>query len=131
MIPGLLPSHLGLEIPLAANNPFTTSPIYPSSSKPVNKVPYLTQMFSYGVPVRAPGDSRRMFSVLNTLFNSPLPEGLRKEREKEEKRIAGMPFMSSTDRLLLSRRRRNREKRKLTHLKRTVKVIMLLRFSTS
>jgi hypothetical protein len=45
-------------------------------------------MFSYGLPTRAPGDQRRMFSALTTLTSSPMPDGLRAKRDQENKRIA-------------------------------------------
>lgn len=56
---------------------------------PPNKVPVLSQMFSYGVPSRAPGDSRRLFSVMTTLLNSPLPDNVKKRREEEGRRLSG------------------------------------------
>jgi RNA exonuclease 1 len=63
----------------------------PNESEPLppNKLPALSQMFTYGVPTRAPGDSKRLFSVMTTLLNSPLPEGLRKKKEEEGRKLAG------------------------------------------
>jgi RNA exonuclease 1 len=90
LIPGLLPAHLGLELPTETHQPFPTSPIHPNTSDAkVSRVPYLTKMFAYGVPVRAPGDNRRMFSVMSTLLNAPLSEAARSKKDEEAKRIAG------------------------------------------
>jgi RNA exonuclease 1 len=91
MIPGLLPEHIGLEIPLSANLPFPTNPI-PSGdddglshmSPMRSMVPLLNEIFLRGVPTRAPGDNRKMHSVIQGLLNAPIPEGRRKEIEKEK-----------------------------------------------
>jgi len=93
-IPGLLPEHIGLtSIPIAATLPFSTVP--PSSSSvslPPNRVPIIRQLFTYGCPSRAPGDKRRLFSVLGTLLSSPLPDAERKRREAESRKLAGEAF---------------------------------------
>lgn len=89
LVPGLLPEHLGLPpVPILATLPFPLSPTSydVTSPLPPSRVPAMEGMFSYGLPTRAPGDQRRLFSVLQTLLNSPLPENLRKEREKETKK---------------------------------------------
>lgn len=54
----------------------------------VNRVPILAKLFSYGLPTRAPGDQRRMHSVLQALLSSPIPDGLRHKREEESRRLA-------------------------------------------
>ncbi|GFZ49104.1 hypothetical protein JCM24511_06854 [Saitozyma sp. JCM 24511] len=95
LVPGLLPEHIGIPpIPSLATLPF---PIAPSMIErvddeplPPNKVPVLSQMFSYGVPSRAPGDSRRLFSVMTTLLNSPLPDNVKKRREEEGRRLSAL-----------------------------------------
>lgn len=91
-VPGLLPEHLGLP-PISPISilPFSTSPsTYTDQEKPLPacRVPAVSKMFSYGLPTRAPGDQRRMFSALTTLTSSPMPDGLRAKRDQENKRIA-------------------------------------------
>lgn len=92
-VPGLLPEHLGLP-PMSpvSHLPFSTSPSTYSTSQdpplPPCRVPALSKMFSYGLPTRAPGDQRRMFSALTTLTSSPMPEGMRTKKEQENKRLA-------------------------------------------
>lgn len=95
LVPGLLPEHLGLELAIATNHPFPTAPVHPPPSsddsrvRPSNRVPQLKKLFAYGVPVHAPGDTRRMFSVMSTLLNSPLPEAVKRKKEEEDRKIAG------------------------------------------
>lgn len=91
LIPGLLPSHLGiLDIPVSANMPFPINPLMISTTLPLppNQVPVLCKMFTYGLPTRAPGDSKRLFSVMGTLLQSPLPDEVRKANGKEARRLA-------------------------------------------
>lgn len=89
---GLLPEHLGLP-PLypAAVMPFRTTPPAASSSEPLPKarLPTVPKLFTYGCPTRAPGDQRRLHSVINTLLMCPLPEALKKKREQEIKKLNG------------------------------------------
>jgi RNA exonuclease 1 len=94
-VPGLLPEHLGLpEISPINILPFSTAPSTyttdESSPLPPCQVPAVSKMFSYGLPTRAPGDARRMFSALTTLTSSPMPDGMRAKRDQENKRIASM-----------------------------------------
>lgn len=91
-VPGLLPEHLGLpEISPISILPFSTAPsTYTANEAPLPpcQVPAVSKMFSYGLPTRAPGDARRMFSALTTLTSSPMPDGMRAKRDQENKRIA-------------------------------------------
>lgn len=92
LVPGLLPEHLGLPpVPLAATLPFPINPsmlVDPPADLPVSKVPALKKLFTYGVPTRAPGDSRRLFSVMGGLLSSPIPDSIRKKKEDESRRLA-------------------------------------------
>ena len=94
-VPGLLPEHLGLpEISPISILPFSTAPstytVDESAPLPPCQVPAVSKMFSYGLPTRAPGDARRMFSALTTLTSSPMPDGMRAKRDQENKRLASM-----------------------------------------
>lgn len=91
-VPGLLPEHLGLaKLPPAACLPFTTkpSPLAATEDLPEARVPTIPKLFSYGCPTRAPGDQRKLHSVMATLLHSPLPEHLKKKRDAETKRLTG------------------------------------------
>lgn len=103
-MPGLLPEHLGLDIPLSANLPFPTNPNIMQSTDdgavPVqSQVPFLNETFLRGLPTRAPGDNRKMHSVIQNLLNAPIPDARRKEMEKEkvkerEERLANQGELS-------------------------------------
>lgn len=55
-----------------------------SVSPGASKVPLLNGIFLRGVPTRAPGDNRKMHSVIQALLNSPIPDSRRKELEKDK-----------------------------------------------
>ena len=89
LVPGLLPEHLGIEgVPLAATMPFPLTPGEASSSRTPSRIPTMEKLFTYGLPTRAPGDQRRLFSVVDTFLGCPLPESARKERERESRKAA-------------------------------------------
>ncbi|KAL7424365.1 hypothetical protein Q5752_000047 [Cryptotrichosporon argae] len=103
LVPGLLPEHLGLPpIPVAAALPFSTTPSSSSifaSDKPLPsaRIPTIPRLFMYGVPTRAPGDNRKLHSVVGTLLQSPLTEMLKKRRENALKAmIEAKPTALST-----------------------------------
>nr|XP_018265795.1 uncharacterized protein I303_02169 [Kwoniella dejecticola CBS 10117]OBR87953.1 hypothetical protein I303_02169 [Kwoniella dejecticola CBS 10117] len=87
-VPGLLPSHLGLEQNSSvASMPFPTIPSDPSSSKQA-RVPAIPKLFAYACPTRAPGDDRKLHSVLNSLLMSPIPDTLKKQKHEEARQLA-------------------------------------------
>nr|XP_019008804.1 uncharacterized protein I206_06488 [Kwoniella pini CBS 10737]OCF47585.1 hypothetical protein I206_06488 [Kwoniella pini CBS 10737] len=87
-VPGLLPNHLGLDqIPTISCMPFLTKPSDPSSSSSA-KVPIIPKLFTYACPTKAPGDDRKLHSVLNTLLMSPIPDALKKQKQEEAKQLA-------------------------------------------
>lgn len=74
----------------ASSMPFLTRPTsFAPGELPPAQVPTITKLFMYGCPVRAPGDQRKLHSVMGTLLQSPLPEHLKKKRDAEAKRAAG------------------------------------------
>ncbi|BEI88426.1 uncharacterized protein CcaverHIS019_0111440 [Cutaneotrichosporon cavernicola] len=79
---GLLPEHLGLE----SLNPNDRLPF--STAAEGSRVPMAQKLWAYGCPTRAPGDNRRLHSVMGTLLRAPLPEALRKKREGEIKKLS-------------------------------------------
>lgn len=84
---GLLPQHLGLEpLPPAASLPFVTAP---KQGATPGRVQSIKKLFSYGCPTRAPGDNRKMHSVVSGLLRGPLTEKEKKRREKEAKTMQG------------------------------------------
>ncbi|WRT65068.1 uncharacterized protein IL334_002010 [Kwoniella shivajii] len=96
-VPGLLPSHLGLDqIPTIASMPFSTTPSESSSSSSTPRVPVIPKLFTYACPTRAPGDDRKLHSVLNSLLMSPIPDSLKKQKEKEAKQLAEAAASSDT-----------------------------------
>ncbi|CAK9784264.1 hypothetical protein CC85DRAFT_284909 [Cutaneotrichosporon oleaginosum] len=78
---GLLPEHLGLP----SLNPNDRLP-FPTQAEG-SRVPFAQKIWAYGCPTRAPGDNRRLHSVMGTLLRGPLPDALRKKRESEMKKL--------------------------------------------
>ncbi|WVF70114.1 hypothetical protein IAT40_004902 [Kwoniella sp. CBS 6097] len=103
-VPGLLPAHLGLEqIPVVSSMPFSTTPSSSSSetSTPTSasvsaRVPIIPKLFTYACPTRAPGDDRKLHSVLNTLLMSPMPEALKKKKEQQGRELAELARADNT-----------------------------------
>ncbi|WVQ68933.1 uncharacterized protein L199_007142 [Kwoniella botswanensis] len=95
-VPGLLPSQLGLDqIPTISCMPFSTVPTPTTTGSgsstdplPPARVPIIPKLFTYACPTRAPGDDRKLHSVLNSLLMSPIPDGLKKQKEREAKQLA-------------------------------------------
>ncbi|KAJ9125766.1 hypothetical protein QFC24_002550 [Naganishia onofrii] len=87
-VPGLQPSHLNLSesnLTPSAFMPFSTRPDGEDATKET-LIPTIPRLFSHACPTRAPGDARRLHSVLQTLLNAPLSqsEKARRERAKAE-----------------------------------------------
>lgn len=87
-VPGLQPSHLNLSesnLTPSAFMPFSTRPEGEDATKET-LIPTIPRLFSHACPTRAPGDARRLHSVLQTLLNAPLSqsEKARRERAKAE-----------------------------------------------
>lgn len=51
-------------------------------------MPTAQKLWAYGCPTRAPGDNRRLHSVMGTLLRAPLPEALKKKRENEIRKLS-------------------------------------------
>ncbi|OCF37620.1 hypothetical protein I316_00747 [Kwoniella heveanensis BCC8398] len=101
-VPGLLPVHLGLEqVPMVSSMPFSTTPSSSETSTPASavaaaRVPIIPKLFTYACPTRAPGDDRKLHSVLNTLLMSPMPEALKKKKEQESRDLAELARADNT-----------------------------------
>ncbi|KAJ9102386.1 hypothetical protein QFC21_002786 [Naganishia friedmannii] len=102
-VPGLQPSHLNLSdsnlLP-SAYMPFSTRPEGGDANKD-SLIPTIPRLFSHACPTRAPGDARRLHSVLQTLLNAPLSQSEKGRREKAKaemmrKMKAGTSSTSST-----------------------------------
>jgi RNA exonuclease 1 len=79
---GLLPEHLGLP----GLEPNDRLPFPPRAE--ASRVPIAQKLWAYGCPTRAPGDQRRLHSVMGTLLRSPLPDALKRKREGEIKKLS-------------------------------------------
>ncbi|KAI9434729.1 hypothetical protein H4582DRAFT_1881782 [Lactarius indigo] len=86
--------NLPIPIPLPSDPPPPSPskpPDLPSSIDPHSEeaaalyggVPFITSTFSHACPTRAPGDSTRMHSVLNTFFQTPVSGEEKKRRIQE------------------------------------------------
>lgn len=87
MIPGILPSTLGVPTPpLAANLPFGLIPA-PDSTLPSSQLPIFSTLFSHACPTKAPGDKNKLHSTYQAFTTSPLTGGekLRRERARKER----------------------------------------------
>lgn len=74
----------------AASLPFLTRPsAVPTAEPSASRVSTISRLFMYGCPVRAPGDQRKLHSVMGTLLQSPLPEYLKRKRDADAKRMLG------------------------------------------
>ena len=104
-------SNLPIAIPHLPDPPPPTPsspPDLPSSVDPRSEeaaalyggVPFIARTFSHACPTRAPGDTNRMHSVLNTFFQAPV-SGEEKKRRLQE-RVAGL-FLSLLFRCFTSR----------------------------
>ncbi|KAJ9114370.1 hypothetical protein QFC20_001513 [Naganishia adeliensis] len=85
-VPGLQPSHLNLEDRYLAPSAFMPFPTRASTTNDETLLPIIPRLFSHACPTRAPGDARRLHSVLQALLNAPLSqsEKARRERAKAE-----------------------------------------------
>ncbi|KAJ9121817.1 hypothetical protein QFC22_002440 [Naganishia vaughanmartiniae] len=61
--------------------PFPTRPEGEDATKDM-QIPTIPRLFSHACPTRAPGDARRLHSVLQTLLNAPLSQSEKARREK-------------------------------------------------
>lgn len=85
-VPGLQPSHLNLEDRFLAPSAYMPFPTRAETSSTDTLLPIIPRLFSHACPTRAPGDTRRLHSVLQVLLNAPLSqsEKARRERAKAE-----------------------------------------------
>jgi hypothetical protein len=85
-VPGLQPSHLNLEDRFLAPSAYMPFPTRATTQDSETLLPIIPRLFSHACPTRAPGDTRRLHSVLQALLNAPLSqsEKARRERAKAE-----------------------------------------------
>ncbi|TIC20495.1 hypothetical protein E3Q12_03815 [Wallemia mellicola] len=84
MVSGITSESLGINKPaINATHPFSLS----AEDAEANKLPIINQLYSHGLPVRAPGDSQRLYSPAQHILNSPIPppEKLRQQKVAQEK----------------------------------------------
>lgn len=90
MVPGITYSCLGIDKPqLNAAHPFSLLP----ANEAENKLPVIHQLYSHALPVRAPGDSQRLYSPAQHILNSPIPppEKARQQRVAQDKAGVNLP----------------------------------------
>ena len=111
LVPGLQASDLGnvtrrggLPFSTASTSASGTSAATGSSDEDSVRVPIINQLFTYACPTRAPGDQRKLHSVVGTLLSCPLQDSVRKKKEAEQRRMAGEspPFRTSYTELELT-----------------------------
>lgn len=84
LVQGIDPEALGLS-----NDIFTTMPqsLAPQGGR-TSKLPVFQQLFSHYCPTRAPGDAKRLHSVLQTLLNAPLDKSEKARRDMQKGKLA-------------------------------------------
>lgn len=95
LVPGLEMTDLGLDESVLTPNSYLPYSLISggatdqkgSTTTNKNKLPALTKLFSVACPTRAPGDARRLFSVVQTLLQSPLSQQEAKKRESTKLKI--------------------------------------------
>lgn len=77
LIQGIIPADLGLPNEAADTLP---QALNASVTKSASKLPIFQKLFSHYCPTRAPGDPKKLHSVVQTLLNCQIPQA---EREKK------------------------------------------------
>ncbi|GAA5871082.1 hypothetical protein JCM16303_001683 [Sporobolomyces ruberrimus] len=89
MIPGIIPTTLGIPQPsLSTNLPFSlVSPLSSAGGDQEleNHLPVFSKMFSHACPTKAPGEKNRMHSGYQSFTTCPLTSGEKDRREKARK----------------------------------------------
>ena len=88
MIPGILPSTLGVPAPsLAANMPFSLaiSPATLEAEASTSQLPIFQSLFSHACPTKAPGEKNKMHSCYQAFTTCPLTGNEKTRREKARK----------------------------------------------
>lgn len=83
LVQGIEQETLGLPSNITSNMP---QDLAPGSSK--TKLPIFTQLFSHYCPTRAPGEPKKLHSVMQTLLNGPVPNGEKAKREADRAKAA-------------------------------------------
>lgn len=78
LIQGLEPATIGLDNELTDNLP---QPVLTKTSLKNTKLPVIQHLFSHYCPTRAPGDKRKLHSVIQNLLNIMIPPHERERRE--------------------------------------------------
>lgn len=76
---GIEPSTLALPGEITNTLP---QPLNPNTTSSGSRLPVFQRLFSHYCPTRAPGDSKRLHSVVQTLLNAPIPESEKSKRSK-------------------------------------------------
>ena len=83
LLQGIEPETLGLPSSITSNMP---QDLQPGLSK--TKLPIFTQLFSHYCPTRAPGEPRKLHSVMQSLLNAPVPNAEKAKREASRAKTA-------------------------------------------
>lgn len=87
LAPGIQMMDLGLDDSALTPASYLPFSIASTSSSSPSKIPIMSKIFSVACPTRAPGDSRRLFSVVQTLLQTPLSQAEQKKKEKQKERM--------------------------------------------
>jgi RNA exonuclease 1 len=85
LVQGFEPSDLGLPAEISSTMP---QPLEASKTASTSKLPVFQELFSHYCPTRAPGEPKKLHSVLQTLLNCPLTGDQKAKRQKEKERAA-------------------------------------------
>lgn len=86
LVQGIEPTTLGLPSETSDNLPQTLNPS--ADTVKSSKLPIFQQLFSHYCPTRAPGDTRKLHSVTQTLLHSSLSPAEKNKRDAERSRLA-------------------------------------------
>lgn len=87
LAPGIEMTDLGLEAQVLTPSSYLPFSIASTSTASPSRIPVMSKIFSVACPTRAPGDSRRLFSVVQTLLQTPLSQAEQKKKEKQKERM--------------------------------------------
>lgn len=85
LVQGIDPPTLGLTSEPTDNLP---QALITPTSQAHSKLPIFTRLFSHYCPTKAPGDQKRLHSVLQTLLNAPIPKNEKAARDTGRNKAA-------------------------------------------
>lgn len=99
LVQGIEPAALGLASETTNNLPQNLNPS--ADAVKLSKLPIFQQLFSHYCPTRAPGDTRKLHSVTQTLLHAPMPTAEKNKRDAERSKLASQSSGSNDPSLYL------------------------------